>query len=197
MMIVILVAVFAGVAPAWAATNQAIDAGGGSVTLTSSGLVTVNSTALGLVKQVWSAAGVCLASAPSDATCNGGVTTATVAAGTQLKFVIFVKNSTAFALTDVRFQDALDISGTGFTYVASSMKDDGTLVDTSTSAQIFAQVDVSGVAETDAVEATGTNYASITGASNITVGAVTGQVNATLSIGANKVFALEFRATKN
>jgi uncharacterized repeat protein (TIGR01451 family) len=198
MMIVILVAVFAGVTPTWAATNQATDPGGGSISLTGSGLVTVNSTALQLVKQVWSTAGACLASSPTDTTCNGGLTTATVAAGTQLKFVIFVKNTTAFALTDVRFQDVLDTSATGFTYVAVSIKHDATLTDAATSAQIYTQVDTSGTVDTDAVDTGAGNYASITGAplSNLTVGAVVGQVNATLNVAANKTFALEFQVIK-
>jgi hypothetical protein len=95
--------------------EQATDPGGGGVTLAASGAVTVNSAALQLVKQVWTTAGACLASSPADATCNGSATTATVAAGTPLKFVIFVKNTTALALSDVRFQDALDITPTGFT----------------------------------------------------------------------------------
>jgi hypothetical protein len=178
-----------------AATNQATDPGGGGVTLTASGAVTVNSTALQLVKQVWTTAGACLASSPADATCNGGATTVTVAVNTQLKFVIFVKNATIVALTDVRFEDVLDISATGFTYVAGSLKYDANQLDTATSAQIYTAVDA-GTAETDAVDTTAGRYASITGNSNITVGAVTGQVNATLNVGANRTFALEFQAIK-
>ena len=179
-----------------AATNQATDPGGGGVTLAASGAVTVNSTALQLVKQVWTTAGACLASMPLDATCNGGAISATVAAGTQLKFVIFVKNTTALALSDVRFQDALDITPTGFTYVAGSLKYSGTQLDTATLAQIYAAVD-GGTVETDTVDAGAGNYASITGGSNITVGAVVGQVNATLGVAANRTFALEFQARKN
>ena len=57
---------------AWGATNQATDPGGGGVTLTASGAVTVNATAsaLQLVKQVYDASGNCLASQPADAACN-------------------------------------------------------------------------------------------------------------------------------
>jgi hypothetical protein len=185
-----------------AATNQATDGGGGGVALTGSGAVTVNSTALQLVKQVWTGGtttGSCLASTPADAACNGGATTITVAAGTPLKFVIFVKNPTLFALNDVRIADVLDTSATGFTYTATSMKHDLAQADTATSAQIYTSVDTAGVAETDGVEATGVNYASIVagaGTSNITIGAVAGQVNAALSVPANKTFALEFQATK-
>jgi uncharacterized repeat protein (TIGR01451 family) len=186
----------AWVSPAFSATNQATDPGGGGVALTASGAVTVNSTALQLVKQVWTTAGACLASSPADAACNGSATTVTVAAGTQLKFVIFVRNATTLALSDVRFQDTLDITPTGFTYVAGTLKYDGNQLDTATLAQIYAAVDA-GTVETDAVDAGAGNYASITGGSNITAGAVVGQVNATLSVAANRTFALEFQARKN
>lgn len=178
-----------------AATNQATDPGGGGVTLTASGIVTVNSTALQLVKQVWNMAGACLASSPADATCNSSATTITVQVNTQLKFVIFVKNASALALSDVRFQDVLDVSGTGFTYVAGSLKYDASQADTATSAQIYTAVDA-GTAETDAVDTAAGHYASVTGGSNITVGAVVGQVNAALSVANNKTFALEFQAIK-
>jgi hypothetical protein len=181
--------------PAFSATNQATDPGGGGVLLTASGAVTVNSTALQLVKQVWTAAGACLASSPSDATCNGGATSVTVAAGTALKFVIFVKNSTTLALSDVRFQDTLDITATGFNYVTNSIKYNASQLDTATSAQIYTAVDA-GTPETDAVDAGAGNYASVTGGSVLTVGAVVGQVNATLNVAANRTFAIEFQATK-
>ena len=179
-----------------AATNTATDPGGGGVALTASGAVTVNSTALQLVKQVWTTAGACLASSPADATCNGSATTVTVPVNTQLKFVIFVKNATNLALSDVRFQDTLDITPTGFTYVAGTLKYDGNQLDTATLAQIYAAVDA-GTVETDAVDAGVGRYASITGGSNLTVGAVVGQVNAALSVAANRTFALEFQARKN
>jgi uncharacterized repeat protein (TIGR01451 family) len=179
-----------------AATNQATDPGGGGVALTASGAVTVNSAALQLVKQVWTTAGACLASSPADATCNGSATTVTVPMNTQLKFVIFVKNATNLALNDVRFQDVLDISPTGFTYVAGTLKYDGNQLDTATSAQIYTAVD-GGTPETDAVDAGVGRYASITGGSNLTVGAVVGQANAALGVSANRTFALEFQARKN
>jgi uncharacterized repeat protein (TIGR01451 family) len=179
-----------------AATNTATDPGGGGVALTASGAVTVNSQALQLVKQVWTTAGACLASSPADATCNGSATAVIVPVNTQLKFVIFVKNATNLALSDVRFQDVLDVSGTGFTYVANSLKYDGNQLDTATLAQIYAAVDA-GTLETDAVDTGAGRYASITGGSNLTVGAVVGQVNAALSVAANRTFALEFQARKN
>jgi hypothetical protein len=179
-----------------AATNQATDPGGGGVALTASGAVTVNSTALQLVKQVWTTAGACLASSPADAACNGSATTVTVPVNTQLKFVIFVKNATNLALSDVRFQDVLDVTATGFTYVAGTLKYDGNQLDTATSAQIYTAVD-GGTLETDAVDTAAGRYASIVGGSNLTVGAVAGQANAALTVNANRTFALEFQARKN
>src|SRR5438876_1122160 len=86
--------------------------------------------ALALVKQVWDSAGVnCLASIPADATCNGSATSVTVPSGTALMMLIYVRNTNGAAVTDVRFQDLLDDSATGFTYTASSIKqtpNDGT-----------------------------------------------------------------------
>ena len=72
-----------------AAVNQATDPGGGGVSLTNSGNVTVTSATLQLMKQVWDLAGSnCLASIPADATCNSSATSITVPAGTALKFLI-------------------------------------------------------------------------------------------------------------
>lgn len=179
-----------------AANNQATD-GGGAITLTASGNVAVNSATMQLVKQVWTTTGTCLASSPADPLCNTNATTATVPAGTQIKFVIFVKNATDIQLSDVRFQDALDTTATGFTYVANSLRYDATQLDTAAASVIYAAVDGAlGVSETDAVDAGVGRYASIMGGNNITVGAVVGQVNAALNVNAHRTFALEFQATK-
>jgi uncharacterized repeat protein (TIGR01451 family) len=179
-----------------AATNQATD-GGGAITLTASGNVTVNSAAMQLVKQVWTTAGACLASSPADATCNASATTVTVAAGTQLKFVIFVRNTTDLPLSDVRFQDVIDVTATGFTYAPASMKHATATLDTAPLATIYADAN-GGTNETDAAEIVGTNYASYNSglANTITIGAVVGQVNATLNVAAHTTFSLLFQATK-
>lgn len=194
MVLVLLATIFAGAASIWAAVNTATDPGGGSVSLTASGNVTVTETALLLVKQVWSPAGVCLTSSPTVGACtNAGIT---VAKGTPLKFIIYVQNTTAFTLTDIRIQDALDITpGTGFTYTAGSLKYDLSTADTATIGEIYSAVDA-GTVESDAVDTGAGNYASYF-AGNITVGAVSGQANLTLPVPANKTFALEFVAIKN
>ncbi len=186
-------------APAWGATNQATDPGGGGVSLASSGLVTVNSSgsALQLVKQVYDASGNCLASQPADATCNASATSVSVPVGIGLKFLIFVKNTTDVALTDVRFQDVLDTTATGFTYTAGSIKrtaNDGTApADTATAAQIYTAAN-GGTAQTDALGAPD-DYASFVG-STLTAGAVTGQANVSLGFPAHKSFGVIFTVTK-
>lgn len=186
-------------APAWGATNTATDPGGGGITLTSSGAVTVNATAsaLQLVKQVYDTSGNCLASQPADATCNSSATSITVPVGMSLKFLVFVKNTSDIALTDIRFQDVLDTSATGFTYVAASIKrtaNDGTApADTATAAQIYTAAN-GGTAQTDALGAPD-DLASFVG-STLTVGAVTGQANQSLGFPAHKSFGVIFTVTK-
>ena len=178
------------------ATNSATDPGGGGVTLTASGAVTVTSTTLQLVKQVWNGTGTsCLASQPADATCSASATAVTVPAGTSLQFLIYVKNNTDLALSDVRFQDTLDISGTGFTYTAASIKrtaNDATApLDTDTAATIHT---AASIAQTDAVGAPD-DYAMQTGA-NLTVGAVFGFANQVLNVPAHKAFGIVFSVIK-
>jgi len=187
-----------------AAVNQVTDPGGGGVSLTNSGNVTVNSATLQLMKQVWDSTGSnCLASIPADATCNSSATSITVPAGTALKFLIYVKNTSDISLSDVRFQDLLDDSATGFTYTASSIKrtpNDGTApADTATNATILAAATT---AQTDAVGAPD-DFASITDSNanakldKLTMGAATGQANQSVSFLAHKTFAILFTVTKN
>jgi len=160
--------------------------------------------ALALVKQIWDSAGSnCLASIPADATCNGSATSVTVPGGTALMMLIYVRNTNSTAVTDVRFQDLLDDSVTGFTYTASSIKqtpNDGTApADTASNATILAAATI---AQTDAVGAPD-DFASITDSNangqldTLTVGAVTGQANQSLAFQANKTFAIVFSVAKN
>jgi len=185
---------------ALAATNTATDPGGGGVTLAASGAVTVNSSSLQLVKQVWNGAGTaCLASQPADATyCNGGATSITVPAGTSLQFLIFVRNTSDVALTDVRFQDVLNINSDGFTYTTGSIKrtpNDGTApLDTDTATTIHTAAN-GGTTQTDTVDPA-VDYASYN-AGTLTVGAVTGQINMSLGFPAHRSFGIVFTARKN
>ncbi len=159
---------------------------------------------LALVKQVWDSAGVnCLASIPADTTCNGSATSVTVPSGITLMVMIYIRNTNGTAANDVRFQDLLDDSVSGFTYTASTIKqtpNDGTApADTASNATILAAATT---AQTDAVGAPD-DFASITDSNangqldKLTVGAVTGQANQSLSFQANKTFAVAFQVAKN
>ena len=156
------------------------------------------------MKQVWDSAGSnCLASIPADATCNSSATSITVPAGTSLKFLIYVKNTSDVSLSDVRVQDLLDDSATGFTYTAGSIRrtpNDGTApADTAANATILAAATT---VQTDAVGGPD-DFASITDSNanarldKLTVSAVTGQANQSLSFLAHKTFAILFTVAKN
>ena len=195
--VITLAVMIVGSAPinmAQAATNQATDPGGGGVSLTASGNVTVNANGLQLVKQVYDTGGNCLASAPADATCNSSATSVTVPTGTALKFMIFVRNATDVAIADVRFQDVLDESGTGFTYSAGTIKYSNSQSDSATLANIYTATN-GGTAQTDALGAPD-DFASKVGGT-VAVGAVTGQASQSVSVAARKTFAVLFNATKN
>jgi len=184
-----------------AATNQATDPGGGGVTLTGSGIVTVTANALQLVKQVYSAAGACLASSPADVNCNSSAISVTVPSGTLLKFVIFARNTSDLALADLRIQDLLDdtagVAG-GFTYSPGTIKVNNTQSDVATLANIYTAVNA-GTVQTDAVGGPD-DFASMNTAvspDRLTIGAVTGQANNAVSAAAHSTYAILFQATKN
>ena len=185
--------------PTWAATNTATNALGGGVTLADSGAVTVTSSSLQLVKQVWNGAGTtCLASQPADAACNSSATSVTVPAGSSVQFMIFVKNTSDVALTDVRFQDVVDTTGTGFTYTADSIKRtpvDATAPNDTDNATTIHTAANGGTVQTDAVGAPD-DYASFVG-STLTVGAVSGQANQSLGFPAHRSIGIVFTASKN
>ncbi len=208
--ILALIAVCAVAGSAMAATNQATD-GGGAITLTASGNVTVDTpgTALRLVKQVY-AGGTCIASsiAAGADSCNSGATSVTVPAGTALEFLIYVRNETDIQLSDIRFIDDInDTAVTGFTYAGGNLMTTtpiGSLeLDTAAAGAIYTDAKTGATAQTDAVNTGGENYVSATDggqAANldyVTVGAVAGQVNETLNIPAHTTFAVLIPVTKN
>jgi uncharacterized repeat protein (TIGR01451 family) len=222
-----LFTIIRGPADIYAATNAANNVAGGSHSLTNSGNVTVNAAGLKLVKQVWvnvSGTWTCMAStvtadqAPEpDDRCNGsGPGSVTVPSGSTVKFLIYVRNRSDINLTDLRFQDILDVSAGvsgGFTYStpADQIKRSATggsePSDTETVANIFANVDGAtcpGVqCMTTAADGDIASYAASVAANQdrITVGNTTGltpaQANGTLALNAHKTFAVLFQATKN
>lgn len=161
--------------------------------------VEIKASSLDLVKQVWQVGGT----APLAMT-NGSPTLANVPSGSTLVFLIYVRNSGG-AQADVRFSDLLDITATGFTYVAASLVRTNAAAppaDTATDLQIFnATAPGTGTAQTDAVDGDVASRLNISATQDrITVGNTTGlipaQVNGVLSIAASTTFAIRFQATK-
>jgi len=147
-----------------------------------------------LVKQVWQVGG----SSPLALT-NGSPTSTNVPIGTTLVFLIYVKNTQSSAETDVRFSDALDVSASGFTYVAGSLIRTSAATppaDTASDLTIFnATASGTGTALTDAL--TNADVAAFV-SPNLTVGGDgTASQNATLSIAAHTTFAIRLQVTKN
>jgi hypothetical protein len=207
---VALFAAFAIAGSAMAATNQATD-GGGSITLTASGNVTITipATATRLVKQVY-IGGTCMASsiAAGADSCNGGATSIVVSAGTAVEFLIFVRNETDVQVSDVRFVDDIDdILASGFTYAGGDLITTtpiGSLeLDNATAADIYTDASTGATAQTDAVNVGGEHYVSVTDGGDqanldyVTVGAVVGQVNTTLNIPLRTTFGVLIPVTKN
>jgi hypothetical protein len=141
---------------------------------------------LAIIKQIWNLNG----SAPLGSP-------VTAPAGSTLVFLIYVKNTTAGQVTDVRINDLLD--QTGFDYASGSLV--RTLVatppaDTATDKQIFDATDPgTGSALSDAVDGdvgSALDTGAPVGVDRITVGAVPGQANGSLTINAHTAFALRF-----
>ena len=183
--------------PAMAAINIAADPGGGGVALTGSGAVTVTSTPLQLVKQVW-IGGTCYASSPADAACNGSAISINVPAGTTVDFLIYVDNTTPFVATDARISDTVDDSATGFTYVTASLRWNNLATATGTAiGTIFtdaaANVLTDGTAD-DIVEARDLGGTAVE-IDQIDIGKALA-ANTQLDITGSQIFALRFQAIK-
>lgn len=165
-----------------AATNTATDPGGGSIILSSSGPVTVNSVNLALVKQTRDLSGAVLP--------NG----ANVASGQQIYFVLYVDNPTAVIAADIRITDLLNESQ--FTYVPNSIET--TSVPTgSTNIAIWGSpwaAVTDGVGAPDDIGSI-TNSGGPAGLDKVTIGAVLGQANQVLNIPGNTLRAIRFKVT--
>ena len=168
----------------YAATNQAVDPGGGGVTLNASGSLTVNSIQLDLVKQARDLSGTVLP--------NGS----NVMSGQTIYFVLYVDNTTGVTASDIHISDLLNESE--FTYVLNSLET--TVVPTgSNGAAIWAGI---WTALTDALGGPD-DIASVAdsggppGPDRITVGGVSGQANQTLNLPAGSLRAIRLRVRVN
>jgi len=147
----------------------------------------VSPLSLPIVKQAWELNGTAPLGSPVNAP-----------AGSTIVFLIYVKNTTAIPVTDIRINDLLD--QTGFDYVSGSLV--RTLAasppaDTATDKQIFdATAPAIGTALSDILDGdvgSALDTGAPAGVDRITIGAVTGQANGSLTINAHTTFALRFR----
>jgi len=143
---------------------------------------------LALVKQAWEAGATSPLSSPLEAP-----------SGSTITFLIYIKNTTASQVNDIRFLDNLDDSF--FDYVEGSLWiDDGSLADTATDLEIFnATAPGTGTNVSDLVDANVASACDVsegvcpgTSVDRITAGAVAGQANGTLNINANTTFAVRY-----
>lgn len=182
--LLLIVLVLGWSSEAMTATNVAVQQAGVGVSLMPSGPVTVNSVQLALNKQARDLTGVVL---------PGG---SNVTSGQNIYFVLYIDNTTGTPANDIRISDFLN--ETEFTYIPNSIET--TLVPSgSNDAAIWAGVwtpltDVVGAPDDSASI---TDSGGPVGLDQITVGAVTGQVNQTLNIPGNVLQAIRFRVTVN
>ena len=163
---------------AMAAPNQGTgDIGGINADLTNSNIFSLSSATMALNKMAFLADGTQLA------------TGATLPRGTEVRFVIYVDNTTLFPINDVSIQDVLDST---FAYQAGSMKVDNTIASLATEAVIYSTVNAVATTLTDAP---GADVASYDGPTRtIDVGDSVEVGNSPLDLAANRVWAILFRA---
>jgi len=160
-----------------AATNQGTgDVAGDAAALAPSNVFDLSSQQLALIKRAFLADGTALTSG------------STVPRGTEVRFLIYINNTTAFEATDVSAQDVLAAT---FAYQPGTLKVDMTVPNCALGnctpaeeAAIYAAVNGQ-AASTDAVDA---DVVSLTGAT-IDAGNQA-QANSQLNVPANRVFAM-------
>lgn len=163
-----------------AATNEATDPGGGTITLLPSGPVTVNSVNLALVKQARDLNGIVLPDGSN------------VSPGQEIYFVLYVDNLTSVSANNIQFTDLINESQ--FTYVPSTLET-SVVPSGSTDATIWTG---SWTPITDGLGApddTGsvTDTGGTADKDRLTVGAVSGQVNQVMNINRGNLRAYRFR----
>ena len=185
----VLVAQILAGAPAQAATNSAVGgiAGIANGTLTNgdgsgAASLSLTGTGLALVKQARDLAGSVLA---------GG---ASVSAGQEIYFVLYVDNTTPFAANDIRLTDL--INEAQFTFVPGSLEQ--TVVASGSNDTAIWAGTWGGL--TDAVNgdaASATDTGGTPALDRVTIGAVSGQANAVVNLPASSLAAYRFRVTVN
>ena len=162
--------------PAMAADNQGIgDIAGDPLALNNSNIFSLFSTTMSLNKTAFLNNGTKLTSG------------ATLPRGTEINFLIYINNTTAFGMSDISIQDVLDPT---FAYQAGTMKADNTLASTGSETLIFNTVSAVAATLTDAIN---DDQASAVGVT-IDVGnsVVTG--NTQVDVAPNSVWSFLFKA---
>lgn len=168
-----LAAAFLLSGPAMAADNIGTgDVAGDSAALNSSNTFQLFTTTMSLNKMAFLANGTQLASG------------ATLPRGTEVRFMIYIDNTTAVPMNDVSIQDVLDPA---FAYQAGSMMVDNSAANAATPGEIYAAVNA-GTAVLDPIDA------DVASAVGVTIDVGNQNVaNGTLNIAANRVWAILFR----
>jgi uncharacterized repeat protein (TIGR01451 family) len=159
--------------PAMAADNIGTgDIAGDNAALNSSNIFQLFTTTMSLNKMAFLANGTQLASG------------ATLPRGTEVRFVIYIDNTTAVPMNDVSIQDILDPT---FAYQAGSMMVDNSAANAATPGEIYAAVN----AGTAVLDPIGADVASAVG---VTIDVGNQNVaNGQLDLAANRVWAILFR----
>jgi len=141
---------------------------------------------LSIVKQAWDLNG----SAP--------LTSLTAPVGSTIAFLIYVRNNTSAAISDLRINDTLDENA--FQYLANSLVRTSAALppsDTATDLVIFnATATGIGTALTDGIDgdvASALNTGGLADIDRITIGAVSGQANASLTLAGRSTFGIRFK----
>jgi hypothetical protein len=141
---------------------------------------------LSIIKQAWDLNGL----AP--------LTSLTAPVGSTIAFLIYVKNTTGGPVSDLRINDALD--ETAFQYQAGSLVRTSAAAppaDSASNLAIFAATAPgTGTPLSDAVDgdvASALNTGGLPDIDRITIGAVAGQANASLSLAGHTSFGLRFK----
>jgi len=160
---------------AMAAPNQGTgDVAGIDADITNSNIFSLSSTTLALTKMAFLADGTQL------------TTGATLPRGTEVRFVIYVDNTTTFPLSDVSVQDVLDPA---FGYITGSMKASNAISTGVSQAVIYSTVNAVAGTVSDAVDGDVGSFAGVT----IDAGNQNA-ANSTLDVAGSSVWAILFRA---
>ena len=183
------------------AINQGVDLGVDQPDMNgaTAGLWNNNAPELGALETVGSCSpGLAIVKQAWDPNGTAPLASLTAPVGSTIVFLIYVKNTTAGPVTDLRINDSLD--RTAFQYQVGSMVRTNSAApppDSATDLAIFnATAAGTGTGVSDAVDgdvASAQNTGGPPDVDRITIGAVAGQANASLTLNGHSTFGLRFK----